>query len=118
MGQEEVFYQSLKWSLIVTALVNIIYTFYILLVYMKDSSRQRSLLLLSWAVFGVIIFGIGLFGALVESSLLVIIFGVAMIINMLIGLYQGEIYKGYILIYLILIILAFIFAYMVNQRGR
>lgn len=114
---DELLYNSLRWSIIIITIVNIFYTLYIFFTYFRDTTRERSVKLIVWTTLGVLIFAIGLYGAASQQSIYLIVFGIVLLINLIFGFFQAEIYKGSIVLYILLIILTFVFAYLVNKRG-
>ncbi|RWS12369.1 hypothetical protein B4U79_15878 [Dinothrombium tinctorium] len=116
MSREDPVFLSLKWSIVIITLVNIVYTLYIFFLYFKNTSRERSVRLIIWTIAGVLFFSLGLIGAFKEDFTLMLIFGIVLILNLILGFFQTEIYKGSLLLYVILIVLTFIFAYFVHKK--
>lgn len=109
-------YFSLKWSLILIAVVNIIYSIYLFCVLM--ASNQRKTPLFVWLVCALLVLTIGLFGAGLESFILLLVFGILLIINLIFTLTQHQISIGIVFLYLIVVFLTFLFTYLVYEKGE
>ena len=110
-------YLSLKWSLILITVVNILYTIYIFMVYLKGSAERRVPLVV-WSLCGIFVFAVGLYGAALESEIFLILFVIVLILNLVFGFFQHEIYKGSVILYLLLILLTVLFTWIVYQRHQ
>ena len=66
-------YASLKWSLVLISVVNICYSIYLFFVLL--ASNQRKTPLVVWLVCALAVLTLGLFGAGLESFILLLIFG-------------------------------------------
>lgn len=112
-------YVSLKWSLILIAVVNICYSIYLFFVLLASNQRKSPLVV--WLVCALIVLTLGLFGAGLESFILLLVFGILLIINLIFTLTQHQISIGIVFLYLIVVFLTFLFTYLVwekNERGE
>lgn len=109
-------YVSLKWSLVLICIVNICYSIYLFFTLLASNQRKSPLFV--WLVCALIVLTIGLFGAGLESFILVLVFAILLVINLIFTLTQHSISIGIVFLYLIVLFLTFLFCYLIFEKDE
>jgi len=116
MGNDDPIFLAVKWSLLI---INIISAVYIAVIFLQVmlGNNQLSIPFIFNCVVGFLIAFLGAYAAWKEQYNLLIIYGIILIVNLVVASFGAEIYKANLGLYVVCIILAFLFAFILHRGG-
>jgi len=119
MANEDPIYLAIKWSLIIINAISAVYVAIIFFQYLFGNRvGNLSIPFVFNCVVGFLICFMGAYAAWYDNYNLLIIYGIVLIINLVVASFGGElIYKANLGLYVVCLILAFIFAYLIKRGG-
>jgi CHASE2 domain-containing sensor protein len=117
MANEDPIYLAIKWSLIIINAISAVYVAIIFFQNLFDGRLNNNAIPFIFnCVVGFLIAWLGAYAAWYDNYNLLIVYGIVLIINLVVASF-GSIYKANLGLYVVCVILAFVFAYLIKRGG-